>query len=120
MREYYIYNGQVKKGPFDLEQLKSQSLNKETPVWYEGLKDWSMAGNIDELKDFFIPRTPPLPPPPVPKVVQKNIPARNEILNSFGETTEAYPEITRKRSLIPLIISIIIIVGIIITIFFYR
>ena len=117
MRQYYIYDGQMKKGPFDLEQLKLQSLNKETPVWYEGLKDWAMAGNIDELKEFFSPK---IIPPPFPKTYQKNISSRNEILNSFTDATELYPETKRGRFLIPVIISIIIIAGIVITIFFYH
>lgn len=116
MRQYYIYDGKMKKGPFDLEQLKSQFLSKETPVWYEGLKDWVMAGNIEELKDFFILKTIP---PPLPKAFQKNIPSRNEILNSFTDATELYPEKRRNRFLVPILISIIIIAGIIITLFFY-
>src|ERR1700690_1322484 len=117
MPQYYIYDGQMKKGPFNLEQLKSQTLNKETPVWFEGLKDWSMAGNIDELKDFF---TQKIIPPPLPKALQKNIPARNEILNSFADAAELYPETNRKRFLIPILISIIIIAGLIVAIYFYR
>ena len=39
MRQYYIFDGQAKRGPFDLEELKSKILSKETPVWYEGLTD---------------------------------------------------------------------------------
>jgi hypothetical protein len=117
MRQYYIYDGQMKKGPFDLDQLKLQSLNKDTPVWYEGLKDWLMAGNVDELKEFFILKATP---PPFQKTFQKNITARNEILNSFTEATELYPEPKRNRLLAPVIISILIIAGIIYTLFFYR
>lgn len=117
MRQYYIYDGQMKKGPFGLEQLKLQSLNKETPVWYEGLKDWSMAENIDELKEFFSIKTTP---PPLSKAFQKNIPLRNEILSSFSEATELYPERPRRRFLMPLLISLIIIAGIIIVLFYYR
>ena len=117
MRQYYIYDGQMKKGPYDLEQLKLQSLNKETPVWYDGLKDWTMAGNIDELKEFFIPK---ITPPPIPKPFQKNTSSRNEILNSFGEAQEIFPETNRRNLVIPIIISIIIIAGIIITIFLHH
>ncbi|MGH2647642.1 MAG: DUF4339 domain-containing protein [Ginsengibacter sp.] len=117
MRQYYIYDGQMKKGPFDLEQLKSQSLNKETPIWHEELKDWSMAGNIDELKEFFVPKKAP---PPLPKIYKKDIPSRDEILNSFSETTDLYPETERRHFLVPIVISVIIIAGIIITLFLYH
>ena len=115
MRQYYIYDGQTKKGPFDLEQLKLEALNKETPVWYEGLKDWSMAGNIEELKEFFIPN---VIPPPIPKPFQKNTPSRHDILNSFEEAQELYPETNRRNLLIPILITIIIIAVIIAAIFF--
>lgn len=107
----------MKKGPFDLEQLKLQSLNKETPVWYEGLKEWLMAGNVDELKEFFILKAIP---PPFPKTVQKDETVRNEILKSFSEATELYPATKKRRLLIPVLISIIIIAGIIFTLFFYH
>ena len=69
MKQYYIHDGQMEKGPFDFEQLKSQSLKKETPVWYEGLENWSMAGNVDELQELFIRKTTP---PPLPKLFEKN------------------------------------------------
>jgi cell wall assembly regulator SMI1 len=36
MREYYIHDGQNEKSPFDIEQLKLESLKAETPIWYEG------------------------------------------------------------------------------------
>jgi GYF domain 2 len=119
MRQYYIYDGQVKKGPFDLEHLKLQPLDGETPVWYEGLKDWTMAGDIDELKGFFISKTPPPPPLPRPPI-QKNIPSRIEILNSFEDAQEIFPETRRRGLLMPILISIIIIAGIIVALFLYR
>ncbi len=118
MRQYYIFDGQAKRGPFDLEQLKSRSLNKETPVWYEGLTAWIMAENIDELKDYFATKS--TPPPPLPRPIQKNIPLREEILNSFSEATQLYPETKRRRILLPIIITLIVIAGIIITLLYYR
>ena len=117
MSQYYIFDGQAKRGPFDLEELKSKILNKETPVWYEGLTDWIMAGNIDELKEYFAPKSTP---PPLPRPIQKNIPLREEILNSFSEATQLYPETKRKRYLVPILISIVITAGIVLAVLYYR
>ena len=117
MRQYYIFDGQAKRGPFDLEQLKSKILSKETPVWYEGLTAWIMAENIDELKEYFAPKSIP---PPLPRPVQKNIPLREEILNSFSEATQLYPETKRRRILLPILISLGLIAGIIIALLYYR
>ena len=117
MRQYYIFDGQAKKGPFDLEELKLKILSKETPVWYEGLTAWIMAGNIDELKEYFAIKTTP---PPLPRPIQKNIPLREEILNSFSETTQLYPETERKGYFVPILISIVIIAGIILAVLYYQ
>jgi len=117
MRQYYIFDGQAKRGPFDLEELKSKILSKETPVWYEGLTAWIMAGNIDELKEYFAIKTTP---PPFPRPIQKNTPLREEILNSFSEATQLYPETKRKRYLVPILISIVITAGIVLAVLYYR
>ena len=116
MRQYYIYDGQKKKGPFDLEQLKSQSLSKETPVWYEGLENWAMAGNIDELQELFIRKKTP---PPLPKLFEKKALFRNEVLNSFTDAQEIVPQPNKKSLLIPILVFVII-AGIIITFFVYH
>lgn len=50
MRKYFIHNGQSEVGPFDFEQLKTMQLKNETPIWYEGLHNWTTANNIEELK----------------------------------------------------------------------
>ena len=117
MRRYFIYDGQVKKGPFDLEQLKSQVLHNETPVWYEGLTDWAMAGNIEELKEIFVLKSTP---PPIPKAFEKNVNSREKILNSFADATELYPKKNRRRFLIPIIISVVIIAGIVIALMYFK
>jgi len=117
MRQYYIFDGQAKSGPFDLEQLKSKILSKETPVWYDGRTDWIMAGNIDELREYF---TVKATPPPLSRPIQKNIPLREEILNSFGEATQIYPETKPRRVFLPIVITLIVIAGIIITLLYYR
>jgi hypothetical protein len=52
MRKYFIHNGQSEIGPFDFEQLKTMQLKNETPIWYEGLQNWTTANNIEELKSI--------------------------------------------------------------------
>ena len=116
MKQYYIYDGQIKKGPFNLEQLKSQSLSRETPVWYEGLENWAMAGNLEELKELFIRKNVP---PPLPKSFEKNSLSRNEVLNSFADADELLPE-PRKRSLLIPVLIFLIIAGIVIWFVYYK
>jgi hypothetical protein len=119
MRGYYIYDGQMKKGPFDLAQLKLQPLQKETPIWYEGLKDWVMAGNIDDLKGLFNEESVP---PPLTKMLQKNEAIREKILSSFSEATERYPENSyeKKKKNLYIIISVVVIACIIGALFLFK
>jgi hypothetical protein len=60
MKNYYIHNGVENSGPFDLEELKEKKITKTTLVWFEGMDQWSHAGDIDELKNFFVVSPPPL------------------------------------------------------------
>lgn len=59
MKKFYLNNGTDQQGPFDIEDLKSKSIKKETPIWYEGLNEWTTAKEIDELKDLFKTANPP-------------------------------------------------------------
>jgi len=122
MRQYYIHDGQMEKGPFDFEELKSQSLRKETPVWYEGLKSWAKAENLDELKEYFNKKSTP---PPFPGTIVKKESSgngainRHEILNSFSDAEEIYPQY-KKNSLLYIVIIFIIITIIIIAYFAFS
>jgi hypothetical protein len=79
MNEYYIHNGTSQEGPFDLERLKQLGINKETPIWYEGLQGWTTAGEVESLSELFMKATPPpfftsTPPPfefSVPPAIEK-------------------------------------------------
>ena len=115
MRKYYLSDGQVKKGPFSLEEVKAQPLNKDTLVWYAGLGNWTVAENLDEFKGIFDSK---ITPPPLPKMFEKNIPSRNEILNSFTDATEIYPEGKKKNIFVPILI-LLAIAGILYTAFLY-
>lgn len=60
MRKYFIHNGVTENGPFDIEQLKTIQIKNETPIWYEGLQNWTIAGNVEELKSIIVSiSTPP-------------------------------------------------------------
>jgi hypothetical protein len=147
MRKYFVHDGQNEKGPYTIEDLSSEDITAETPVWYEGLESWTIAGNVNELKSLFIKKItpPPLPktftaPPhlspaptspapqkrqPLPesqekkKLPENDIPDRNQILNSFEEAHEAHNEPPKKSFLIPILVGLIIL-GVVITIIILR
>jgi hypothetical protein len=71
MKKYYLHNGTEQQGPFDIEDLKARNITKDTPIWFEGLTEWTTAGKIAELNELFAKATPPpfnasssTPPPP--------------------------------------------------------
>ena len=61
-------NGQ-QAGPYNLNQLKEFVLrgefNPQTNVWKQGMNDWKLAGEVQELNQVFSTKnnTPPPPPP---------------------------------------------------------
>lgn len=59
MKKYFIHNGEQQDGPFDIEELQSRKILKDTPIWYEGLTEWTTADKIDELNDLFKTTIPP-------------------------------------------------------------
>ena len=72
MKKFYLFNGSEQEGPFDLEALESKKISKDTPIWYEGLSEWTTAGKVEELKDIVFSTPPAFPkvsPPPVEKPV---------------------------------------------------
>ena len=58
MKKYFLYDdSQI--GPFDIEDLKSKNLKRDTPVWFEGLKEWTTIGDVEELKGIITAIPPP-------------------------------------------------------------
>jgi hypothetical protein len=58
-------------GPFDwnqLQQLAQQGqLTRQTYVWTQGMQNWELAGNVQELQPLFasaVPQMPGMPPMP--------------------------------------------------------
>ena len=60
-------NGQ-QMGPYGMAQLQQMAqmgqLTKETYVWKQGMAQWELAGNVQELSTLFAPSCPPPPPAP--------------------------------------------------------
>ncbi len=69
MKKYYLHDGKENIGPFDLDELKSKGIKKDTIVWCEGMQDWTSAGVIDELKNIVL-----VTPPPITKKAEINLP----------------------------------------------
>ncbi len=93
MKKYYLNDGTSQQGPFDLEELKSKNITAETPVWYDGLPEWTTAGKLDELKALFIhvppPFTSPEPPPSFQEVIPVTPVSAEPVVTTTAATTSA-------------------------------
>ncbi|MBI5858842.1 MAG: DUF4339 domain-containing protein [Sphingobacteriales bacterium] len=63
MKKYFFSDGTAQQGPFTLEELQLKNIKADTPVWYDGLADWTTAGQVDELKDIIVHTPPPFHDP---------------------------------------------------------
>ncbi len=61
MKIYYYHNGEQEVGPFSIEDLQNLDIKPETPIWYEGLEQWTIAGKIKELEPLFKNKVSPPP-----------------------------------------------------------
>lgn len=58
MKKYYLHDGIDQQGPFGIEELKLKNISRETPIWYDGLPEWTTVEKIYELK-ILLNSTPP-------------------------------------------------------------
>ena len=58
MKKYYIHINDRQEGPFSLEVLKGKHLTGETPIWHDGLPEWTTVKNLAEVNEL-IPVAPP-------------------------------------------------------------
>jgi hypothetical protein len=68
---YMLVVNNQQAGPFDwnqLQQLAQQGqLTRQTYVWTQGMQNWELAGNVQELQPLFasaVPQMPGMPPMP--------------------------------------------------------
>ena len=68
--QYYISFNGAQAGPFTIpkltEMVQSGQMTTQTYVWKQGMANWELAGNVQELAALFTTpgNTPPPPPPP--------------------------------------------------------
>jgi hypothetical protein len=86
MKKFYLHNGAEQQGPFDIEELKTMNITKDTLVWHEGISDWTEAEKITDLKELLKTTPPPLkkikqtlPPPIVKSPVHEQIIADEDV-----------------------------------------
>lgn len=96
MRKYFIHNGETENGPFDIEQLKSMQIKSETPIWYEGLQNWTVAGNVEELKAIIISTSTP---PKFENFAQQNTNINPPKFNQTQQQKEIEKEPKKKNIL---------------------
>ncbi|MEI7801712.1 MAG: DUF4330 family protein [Bacteroidota bacterium] len=99
MKKYFLIDkNNLQDGPFDLDELKSKEIKRETAVWFEGLLDWTKAGEVDELKSLFVIAPPPIPkatPPPIPNKETLSPPIPDE---KRTEISNPPPIVQKKKS----------------------
>jgi hypothetical protein len=60
---YFIHEAGNQAGPFTVEELKQRGSLPSTPVWTEGLAEWTTASRLKELQGLFAPAPPPFAQP---------------------------------------------------------
>jgi hypothetical protein len=92
MKKYFIQEANGQSGPFDFEELKKRNILKNTPVWYEGLAEWTTAEKVEELKPLFQSASPPpfeknqSSPPRFEAKTESTIPKSDVVLETKSKT----------------------------------
>lgn len=60
MKKYFYSDGKEKFGPFSIDEMRNQNINKDTLIWYEGLTDWTSASDIQVFVDILEVTPPPI------------------------------------------------------------
>src|SRR5262245_7662507 len=58
---YYIVVDGRRKGPLALDELVAHGLERDSPVWHAGLRDWTRADEVPAIQDVVATVPPPLP-----------------------------------------------------------
>jgi len=113
LKKYFINDGAKQEGPYSFDELLALKISKETPVWYEGLSEWSKAGKIEELKSLFIITPPPfkketVTPPPFVEKIKTQSEDSKKIVTPIIKVNN-----TKKRSVSKIILYVFIVLAVI-------
>ncbi len=113
MKKYFIHDGQNESGPFSVEELKHQPVTKDSLIWYEGLDNWTPAGEINDLKSLFN-----LKPPPLREKAYESTITTSQFPSTPPTSNDTSPDYLfdtpKKRSFVlPIIVGAILVSGII-------
>lgn len=84
--KYFIIENKEQQGPFSIYELKDRGIGSDTPVWAEGMSDWTPAGKVDELRDFLFNTNDKSTPPPYisPRLSHDNEQPEDKTSNRYG------------------------------------
>ena len=107
MKEYYISDGENKRGGFSLKDLKNETVLPNTLIWKEGWEEWKTAKEaalIEPAIDLIINDTPPrreAPPQKKKKSVFKTLKTIAKVadgdIDDLGELLEGQGENKHKE-----------------------
>ena len=60
MKKFFYVRNEEKIGPVTFDELKEANINEDTLIWFEGLAEWTRAGDLAELREIFELIPPPL------------------------------------------------------------
>jgi hypothetical protein len=107
MKKYFTHDGKEQNGPFNINELRELKIDKESAIWYEGLSEWTIAGNVDELKEIFTKTPPPFEKKITPPPIQKQSISFSE--ENSAKNKEKSSSSFATRLLLILIIGVVII-----------
>jgi hypothetical protein len=81
---YYADQHNIQQGPFDLEELRTKPINRNTLVWHSGLSQWTLASQVKELSDLFEHIPPTLNVPAgTPSTPTSSLPPRTWLIEAI-------------------------------------
>lgn len=82
MKLYYYVKDSQRVGPFLYDKLKTEGINPDTLIWFEGLPSWQFARDLEELEPIFNP------------IVEEN---KSELLDAEEIVKETEPELNNQN-----------------------
>jgi len=95
MKKYFYTDSKEKYGPFTLEELRQKDINNDTLIWFEGLDDWTLASELEDMKPIL-----KLSPPPLPLSIEKQPEVFENTeyeLEEPNEDTNVYPKLPKEK-----------------------